>query len=298
MKLISGSSNPSLAASIAQNLQIPLIKAELSEFKNHERRVWIKDEVRGENICLIQSFTHPVDAHIIETLLMIDALERMGSKKIIVIIPWLGYSLQDKIFRHGEPMAVKVVADMISNHYVKRVFLLDLHNNSIPGFFQVPTEHLTALSIYTNFCRQNYDLTQSVIVSPDFGGLKRARDLAKKLNLPLININKQRDLKTGKVTATAVHGQVANKIALVFDDVIMSGATVVESDKILKENGAKQVHFLSTHGIFCDNGQEKIANSQVDSVVITNSIAHGPLHDKIKQLDISPLFSEILTSWQ
>lgn len=298
MKLISGSSNPSLATNIAQNLQIPLIKTELSEFKNHERRVWIKDEVRGENVCLVQSFTNPVDTHIMETLLMIDALERMGSKKIIVIIPWLGYSLQDKVFNPGEPLAAKVMADMISNHYVKRVFLLDLHNNSIPGFFQVPTEHLTALSIYTDFCQQNYDLTQSVIASPDFGGLKRARDLAKKLNLPLINIDKQRDLKTGKVTATAVHGQAANKIALVFDDVIMSGATVVESAKILKKNGAKQVHFLSTHGIFCDNGQEKIANSQVDSVVITNSVAHNSLHDKIKQLDVSPLFSKILTNWQ
>ena len=298
MKLISGSSNPSLAASIAKKLKIQLIKVELNEFKNHERRVWIKDSVRGENVCLIQSFTHPVDTHIIETLLMIDALERMGSKKIILIIPWLGYSLQDKIFKHGEPMAVKVVADMISNHYVKRVFLLDLHNNSIPGFFQVPTEHLTALFIYANFCQQNYDLSQSVIVSPDFGGLKRARDLANKLNLPLINIDKQRDLKTGKVTATAVHGKVAHKIALVFDDVIMSGATVVESAKILKKNGAKQVHFLSTHGIFCDNGQEKIVNSQVDGVVITNSIAHDSLHDKIQQLDISPLFSKILTNWQ
>lgn len=298
MKLISGSSNPSLAANIAKNLKIPLIKAELGEFKNRERRVWIKDSVRGENVCLVQSFTHPVDAHVMETLLMIDALERMGSKKIIVVIPWLGYSLQDKVFNPGEPIAAKVVADIISNHYVKRVFLLDLHSNSIPGFFQVPTEHLTALSIYADFCKQNYDLAQSVIVSPDFGGLKRARDLADKLNLPLINIDKQRDLKTGKVTATAIHGQTTNKIALVFDDVIISGSTVVESAKILKKNGAKQVHFLSTHGIFCDNGQEKIANSQVDSVIITNSIAHNSLHDKIKQLDISPLFSKILTNWQ
>lgn len=298
MKIIAGSSNLPLAKNIALQLKTSLVDVELNEFANHERRVWVKDEVRGKNICLVQSFAHPVDTHIIETLLMIDALERMGARKVILMIPWLGYSLQDKVFRRGESMATKVVADMISNHYIKRVFLLDLHNNSIPGFFQVPTEHLSALQLYASYCQENFDLTNSVVVSPDFGGLKRARNLANQLAIPLANIDKERDLLTGQVTSNAIHGQVANKIALVFDDVIMSGSTVVESAKILKENGASQVHFLSTHGVFCNSGQEKIASSLVDSVVVTNSIAHQQLDHKIKQLDISPLLSSVLTSWQ
>ncbi len=298
MKLLAGSSNQPLAQNLAQALNLPLLQTEITDFSNDERRVWIKDQVRGENVCLVQSFTKPVDTHIIETLLMIDALERLGAKKVILLIPWLGYSLQDKVFRPGEALSAKVIADLLSKDYVKRIFLLDLHNNSIPGFFQVPTEFLSAIDLYADYCRNHYDLSQAVVVSPDFGGLKRARIFAKLLNLNLANIDKQRDLITGQVTTTAVHGDVKNKIALIFDDVIMSGSTVVEAAKILKANGAQQVHFLATHGVFCNQAQEKIAQSVVDEVVITNSIYHPQLNDKIKTIDISPLFSDVLASWQ
>lgn len=296
MKILAGSSNLPLAKNIAQKLQLPLIEVELTYFKNQERRVWVKDQVRGENICLVQSFSQPVDTYIIETLLLIDALERAGAKKIILIVPWMGYSLQDKVFRSGEPIAAKVVADILSNSHIKRIFLLDLHNSSIPAFFQVPTEHLSALELYVQHCQKNYDLGQAIVVSPDFGGLKKARNFAKKLQLPLANIDKQRDLNTGKVTATAVHGEVAGKIALIFDDVIMSGGTVIEAARILKSHGAKKVYFLATHGILCGEAKDKIAQSEIDQVIITNSIQQENLQ-KITTLDVTNIFVEALNSW-
>ena len=164
MNIISGSSNLELAKSITADLnqKIPtqnsqLIQVEITKFPNDEKRVWIKDEnkVRGQKICIVQSFSKPVDENLIETLLIIDALERLGAREVSLVIPWMGYSLQDKVFREGESIAAKVVADMISNSFVSRVFLLDLHNPSIPGFFSVPTYHLSAGNLFVNYLKTN-----------------------------------------------------------------------------------------------------------------------------------------------
>jgi ribose-phosphate pyrophosphokinase len=298
MKIISGSSNKNLAQNIADQLAVELVDCDISDFKNGEKRVWIKDKMRGDNVSIVQSFSQPVDSHIIETLLMIDSLERLGAKHVNVIIPWMGYSLQDKVFRPGEPIAAKVIANIISNSYARRVFLMDLHNPSIPAFFSIPTEHLSADDIFAVYLKDKFDLDQSIVVSPDFGGLKRARTFAKSLGLNMANIDKHRNLKTGQVTAVNVHGgDVTDKIALIFDDVIMSGSTVVESAKLLKEKGAKQVHFLSTHGVLCDNAIQKIQQSQIDSVVITNSIDHPGLNSKLQILDTAPVFVEAVKRW-
>ena len=147
------------------------------------------------------------------------------------------------------------------------------------------------------FNEQNFDLTQSTIASPDFGGLKRARIFANRLNLNLVNIDKHRDLKTGEVTAVGVHGDVKNKIILIFDDCILSGGTVVEAAEILKREGAKEVHFLSTHGLFTGEAKENLQQSKVDSVVITNSIAQTNLPSKIKILDVSKIFVDAINDW-
>lgn len=297
MKIISGSSNIALASKIAQQLSLSLIDVEISQFANGEKRVWIKESVRGENICLIQSFSHPTDEHIMEFLLMTDALERLGARHISLLIPWMGYSLQDKVFRDGEPIAAKVVANLVSNSYVKRAFLLDLHNTSTPGFFSIPTEYLTATNLFAQYVRENFNLNESMIASPDFGGLKRARFFANQLNLDLVNIDKQRNLKTGEVTAIGVHGNVKDKIILIFDDCILSGGTVVEAAEILKKEGAKQVHFLSTHGLFTGEAKEMLQKSKVDSVVVTNSIHQVALPDKIKVIDVSQLFVDAISDW-
>ncbi|MBD3250766.1 MAG: ribose-phosphate diphosphokinase [Candidatus Pacebacteria bacterium] len=297
MHILSGSSNPQLAKNIAQKLDVPLVSREISQFSNGEKRIWITDQLRGKNVALVQSFVNPVDETVVETLLMIDALERLGVRHVSLIIPWMGYSLQDKVFRPGEPISAKVIAKIISNAYVKRVLLMDLHNDSIPAFFDIPTNYLSALELFADYLEKNYDLKKAVIVSPDFGGLKRARSYAKRLGLDLINIDKTRDLKTGKVKAQELHGTVDGKTAVVLDDVIVSGGTTVEAANILKENGAKEVLFIASHGLLTNQAVDKITQSQTDKVVITNSIEHSQLSNKFEVLDVSSVFADNLKKW-
>lgn len=297
MKLLAGSANPTLAKKIATGLGIEQLAVESQHFANGGRRVHITSKARGENIILVQSFSEPTDQHIIETLLLIDALERMGARHINLVIPWMGYSFQDKVFREGEPIAAKVIANVLSNTYTKRAFLLDLHNPSIPGFFSLPTHHLSALGMFVEHAKKNVNLKNAVVASPDFGGLKRARSFAQELDLPLINIDKHRDLNSGQVTAVGLHGDASGKTILLFDDSILSGGTVAEAAKLLKEQGAQQVIFFATHGLLVGNGREKLQQSAVDQVVITNSVHQADLPTKIVQLDCSAIFVEELRDW-
>ncbi len=297
MKIISGSSNPELAKGIAQKMGMDLVDVDLIRFPNGEKRVWIKEPIKGQNIVVVQSLSVPTDEHIVELLLMIDALERSGARHVNLVMPWMGYSIQDKVFRDGEPIAAKVVSSLISHAYIKRGFLLDLHNSSIPGFFAIPTQHLSAIDIFVEYAKKQFPLKDTVVASPDFGGLKRARSFAEKLGADLTNIDKHRDLHTGEVTAKGMYGDVEGKVMLIFDDFINSGSTVEETARILKKNGAKEVHFFATHGIFANNGQERVQKSEVDSVVITNSIPQMIAESKIKVLDVSGLFADALSAW-
>lgn len=292
MKVIAGSSNIHLAQSIAATLQLDLIPTEITKFANDEKRIKILGEVQGEDIILVQSFSTPVDEHIIEFLLLTDALERMGARQINAIIPWFGYSLQDKVFQDGEPLSAKVIANLISNTYLHRVFLLDVHNPSIAGFFSVPTHHLSAVSLFTQYVKDNFDLNQTIVASPDFGGLKRAAEMAKILELDLVNIAKKRNLQTGEIIHMELQGNVADKAVLVFDDVIVSGGTVIEAAEILKQAGAKEVHFLVTHGLLVNDALQKIEESALDSVVISDSVSHQQLPNKIKVIDCTKLFAK------
>ncbi len=297
MKLLSGSSNQALGASIAKTLGIQELSVDLSKFANGEKRVWIKDTVQGENVIVVQSFSHPTDEHIIETLLIADALERFGARHVNLVIPWLGYSLQDKSFRAGEPIAAKVVANLISHAYVKRVFLLDLHNSSTPGFFSVPSHHLSAQNILADHARTVIGLENTVIASPDFGGLKRSHVFAGLLDIALVKLDKHRDLHSGEITEMGLSGDVTGKKVLLLDDIILSGGTAIEAARLLKEHGAKEVHFLATHGVFVNEGLKKIGASALDSVIISNSIAQATLPETIKQLDCAPVFAEALKGW-
>jgi ribose-phosphate pyrophosphokinase len=297
MKLISGSSNKPLANKIAQQLGLEVIDINISKFANGEKNIIINDNLRGENVCLVQSFSNPVDENIIEFLLIADALKRMGVRHINLVLPWMGYSLQDKVFTNGSPISAKVVADLISNSGIKRLFILDLHNTSIPGFFSIPAHHDTAMELFVDYANQNFDQSKSIVVSPDFGGLKRARVFADKMNLDLVNIDKHRDYKTGQVTPVGISGDVQDKICLIYDDVINTGGTVIETAKYLKDRGAKEVHFLITHGLFAGNGLKLMENNSIDSVVITNSINHDSLPARVKVINCAPIFAENLKKW-
>lgn len=299
MKLLSGSANPRLATQISQQLKIEQLAVQIAKFANGEKRVWIQDEtkIRGQNVVIVQSFSHPTDEHIMEFLLLCDALERLGVRHINAVIPWMGYSFQDKVFRPGEPIAAKVVANLISTAHVKRAFLLDLHNSSTPGFFSIPTEHLSAMPVFVKYVQEHFDLASAAIASPDFGGLKRARVFADKLGLDLVKIDKHRDLGSGQVTAKGIQGEVANKTVIIFDDAILSGSTVIEAATILKEHGASKVVFLASHGLFVNKAHQRLQDSPVDQVVITDSIAQTQKFEKLTVLDIAEVFVDSLQDW-
>jgi len=221
----------------------------------------------------------------------------MGVRHVSLIIPWMGYSLQDKVFRKGEPISAKVIANLVSKAYVKRAFLMDLHNDSIPAFFDIPTHYLSALNIFTSYLTKEFNLEESVVVSPDFGGLKRARVLANKLEVPLCNIDKTRDLTTGEVEAADLHGDVTDKTAIILDDVIVSGSTVIEAADCLQAAGAKETIFISSHALLTDGGTQKIQKSKIDRVIITNTIEHEQLPSKFEVLDVAPVFASNLQNW-
>lgn len=297
MKLIAGSSNPQLAAALSATFATPLVAVEISKFANGEKRVRIPEQMAGEDVIIVQSFTEPVDEQIIELLLLIDAVERLGVHDVHLLIPWMGYSLQDKVFLPGEPIAAKVIANLISNSYVRRTYLLDVHNTSIPGFFSRPTVHLTATDLFVTDVSERFAGEEIIVASPDFGGLKRARQFAALLNCPLININKHRDLQTGEVTAVEVHGDAHGKKVIMFDDVIVSGGTVKETAELLKSNGAAEVHFYASHGLFVSNAREVLADAPVDSLTITNSVSHAEPLQKVRVLDVSQLFADAVEGW-
>lgn len=294
MKIIAGSASPQLAKNISLQLNVPIVDCEINSFANGEKRIKVANEVKNEEVLLVQSFYQPVDERIIETTLIIDALERLGAREISLFIPWFGYSFQDKVFLPGEPLSAKVIAKIIESTCIKRVYLLDLHNISIPGFFSIPTYHISAMGEFVKHIGEHFDLSKSIVVSPDFGGLKRARQFANELHLDLAGVDKKRDLKTGQVTMNKLDGDVKGKTVFIFDDAILSGQTVVEVAKILKDNGAKEIHFLATHGVFTGNALENLENSLVDSVTITNSIERPEQYKKITVLDVSKILVDNL----
>jgi ribose-phosphate pyrophosphokinase len=234
---------------------------------------------------------------LVETLLLADAAERLGARSIYLLIPWLGYSLQDKVFQPGEPIASKVVAAVLSTGRFERIFLLDLHNASEVGFFSLPTEQLNFLPEFAKYCQLKFDLSQSIVVSPDFGGLKRARELADLLGTSLANCDKNRDRQSGQVKIMDLHGNVQGLDAIVFDDVIATGGTAGEIAKTLKANGAKSVHWLATHGLFAGQAYSQLKESQIDTIVISNSIEHKKLPERTHVIDLTDLLTKTLKPW-
>jgi len=292
MKVVTGTTNSKLAEKIAKNVQAEVLTAECTTFNNGEQKIWLNAKLAGETVVFVQTLDNPVDSNIIQLLLMVDAAERLGAKQISVVIPWLGYSLQDKVFREGEAIAAKVIADLLSQKSIDRIFLVDLHSASIPAFFSVPTTHLSVLNLFVEHTQKNFDLSDCVVVSPDFGGIKRAQQFASALGVPFANIDKRRDLEDGEVTAVAIHGDVEDKICLTYDDAIVSGGTVIETTQLLMKEGSKEVHIFATHGLFAQKSESILQESGAKSIVVTNSVAQKKHNEKIKIIDIAPVIAE------
>lgn len=289
MKIFSGSSNPKLAKKIASHLNLKLEKIQLSRFPNGEARVWIKEEVNNGTCVIIQSFSYPPDRHIIEFCLIADALYRAGAKKIVGVIPWFGYCVQDKVFREGEPLTSKVIAKIVQHSKARKLITVDLHNETMLGFFDKPILHLSATDLFIDYFKNKEKI--DYLISPDLGALKKTTKFAGKLNLPIAVINKKRDLDTGKVTIIGINQKVKGKTVLINDDFISTGQTLIKTAAFLKKMGVKKVYASLAHHFYIPGVQEKIEQSQLDKLFVTDTIQipEKKEYNKLEIISISKL---------
>lgn len=295
MKIFAGSSNPKLAEKIAKELGIKLGKIELSRFANGEARVWIKEDVVNKKAVVIQSFSYPPDEYLMEFCLICDALKRLGAKKIIAAIPWLGYCVQDKVFRPGEPLSSKVIAKILQSLRINQIVALDLHNETIVGFFDFPFSHLSAIQVFVDYFVQKKTKIDSII-SPDVGALKRATIFSQAMNLPLTVVNKKRNLVTGQVSILGLNDKVKGKKVLIVDDFLSTGQTLIKTAHFLKEKRVKKVYAAITHHFYIEGVQRRIDKSGLDMLFVSDTIAKPSdiNSKKLKIISVEKLIAKTL----
>jgi ribose-phosphate pyrophosphokinase len=293
-KIFTGSSTIDLAQNVSNQSKIPLGKIEIGKFSDGETDIWIKDKVNNSNVFVLQSTSNPVNDNIIELSFISDALKRSGAHKITAVIPYFGYSRKEKQSRSGEPISAKVVADLISNSGVNKIICLDLHADAIVGFFNVPVIHLTALGVLAKRVKKE-KLKNLIVVSPDVGGVKRARNFASILNAPLVVIEKRRAAhKRDTLDILSMSGKIVGDTAVIIDDIISTGSTIIKSAKVLKEKGVKRIIVCATHGIFANNALNNLENSLIDKIFITDSINQTSKIKKMEIVSISEIIADCL----
>ncbi|MDP3724798.1 MAG: ribose-phosphate pyrophosphokinase [bacterium] len=296
MTIISGSSHPALAKDITQKGRFSLGLVELTRLPNGEARPRILTDIKGEDIAIVQTLSDPVDMHIIELLLLIDAARRMKAKTITVLLPWMGYSLQNKVFRKGEPLSAEVIARTIGNAGVDRVITLDLHAPEICTMFGIPTIKLSALPLFAELLRREQNI---LIVGPDSGSAKRAQQLSSMLGVRSICLRKERSLETGAIHVSSDDMDVSGAHGahcVLLDDVIVTGSTLVHASQLLKANGASNITVCATHGLFVGDAVDALKQAPIDRIIVTDSI---PSRDDLSNLSVEAvtvagLFAEAL----
>jgi ribose-phosphate pyrophosphokinase len=271
IKLVAGNSNPPLAEAIGSYLGTPLTKAVVRRFADMEIFVEIQENVRGADVFAIQSTSFPTNDHLMELLIIIDALRRASARRITAVIPYYGYARQDRKPGPRTPISAKLVANLITRAGVDRVLTLDLHAGQIQGFFDIPTDNLFAAPVMMRDIRQRFDLSKVTVVSPDVGGVVRARGLAKRINAPLAIIDKRRE-RAGESEVANVIGEVDGSICILVDDIVDSGGTLINAADALLEKGAKAVHAYITHGVLSGEAVARVNKSRLKELVITDSI--------------------------
>src|SRR5208337_1810073 len=271
MKLVAGNSNRPLAHAIAAYLKNPLTQCLVRRFSDMEIFVEIRENVRGEDVFIIQSTSFPANDNLMELLVIIDALRRSSARRITAVIPYYGYARQDRKVGPRTPISAKLVANLITNAGVDRVLTLDLHAGQIQGFFDIPTDNLFAAPVMMRDIRQRFDLSKVIVVSPDVGGVVRARGLAKRINTPLAIVDKRRE-RPGESEVANVIGEVDGGICILVDDIVDSGGTLVNAADALLEKGAESVYGYITHGVLSGGAVARVNNSNLKELVITDSI--------------------------
>ncbi len=295
MAIFTGNSNPELANKICDYLSVPLGGAKVNKFSDGEIQIEINENVRLKDIFIMQSTCAPVNDNLVELLLMIDAFKRSSAKKITAIIPYFGYSRQDKKVAPRVPISAKLVSDMITLAGANRVITMDLHAGQVQGFFNIPVDNLFAAPVLIDHIRK-YFRDGLVIVSPDAGGVERARAFAKRLDADLAIIDKRRDAPN-QAKAMAVIGEVTDKVAVILDDMTDTAGTLTEAAEAVINAGAREVHACCAHPVLSGPAIDRISNSALKSLVVTDTIplAQNALDcDKIKVLTISQLVGEAI----
>jgi len=297
LKIFSGNAHPALAKEICEHLQLQLGDAQVGRFPDGEVEVQIGENVRGADVFVVQPTSPPVNDHVMELLFMLDAFRRASAYRITAVMPYYGYARQDRKDRPRVPISAKVVADLLTTSGANRVLTMDLHAGQIQGYFNIPVDHLYATPVTVDYFRK-LKLKNLTVISPDMGGVERARSFAKKLRVPLAIIDKRRE-NADTVEVMNVIGDVAGRAVLLVDDMIDTGGTLVRAAETLREKGAEKVFACCVHGVFARDAVSRICNSELELVIATNSI---PLSEagqncaRIKILSVAKLFAEAIRS--
>ena len=307
-KLISGNANLTLAKSIARRMSmhrgmnVGLVDARVQRFNDQEVFVEIYENVRGEDMFIIQPTSNPANDNLMELLIIADALRRSSAQRITAVIPYFGYARQDRRTKARTPISAKLVANMMVTSGIERVLTMDLHAAQIQGFFDIPVDNLYASPIFALDVKAQFKdrMDELMVVSPDVGGVARARELAKRINAPLSIVDKRRE-KPGEIAEMTVIGNVEGKVCLIVDDICDTAGTLCKAAEILMENGAKEVHSYITHGVLSGPAVERVTNSVMKSLVITDSIEPtDPVKNapNIRIVPTAPMFAQaILNIW-
>jgi ribose-phosphate pyrophosphokinase len=296
IKLVAGNSNRALSEAVCAYLQTPLTKADVRRFADMEVFVEIKENVRGADVFVLQSTSFPANDHLMELLIIMDALRRSSARRITAVIPYFGYARQDRRASGRTPISAKLVANLITNSGADRVLTVDLHAGQIQGFFDIPTDNLFASPVMVRDLKEKFRGVDVTVVSPDVGGVVRARGLAKRINAPLAIIDKRRE-RAGESEVMNVIGEVAGTTCILIDDIVDSGGTLVNAADALIEQGAKEVYAYITHGVLSGGAVARITASRLKELVITDSIQPTEavrVSRNIRVLSIATLIGEAI----
>ena len=290
IKLFSGSSNRPLAQEIANHLQIPLGQVTISRLQSGEIHASYEETLRNHDIFIVQALSHPVNEHLVELMVMIDAAKRASAKSINVVMPYYGYARQERKSKPREPISAKMVADILTTVGAQRIITIDLHADPIQGFFDITVDHLTALDIIIKYLREK-NIKNPVVVSPDAGRATVAEKLAGLIDCPFAIMIKNRPAHN-VAEITHIIGEVEGMTPIIIEDLIDTGTTIVNVVEALKKKGAEDAYICATHGLFSENALEKLNHPNIREVVITDTIQLSPDHpDKFITLPIAPLIS-------
>lgn len=296
MVLLAGTAHPELAAGVADCLHTNLGRLKVARFADGELDVWLEERVSGEDVVVIQPTTPPVNDHLLEICLIADAARRAGAKSITAVIPYFGYARKERQSRLGEAIAAKVVVDLLTTSGVSKIITCDLHAPAVVGFSTIPFSALTALSILAEKLRP-FVLADTIVMAPDAGGVKRARNLGQLLGLPVGFIEKRRDAAApDQLEVLSLNGVSGQKRAIIIDDLISTGATIMQATTFLKEQGVAEVIVVATHGVFSQNALANLQQSAIDKLLITDTVpfSQDGISSKVSVLSIASLLADAI----